>query len=89
VMPDVEFPDHVVSLGPGDRLVLYTDGVTEACNTSEEAYGPERLSAEIRDHGDETPAALVERICQSVAAFSGSAPQADDITVAVLAREVS
>ena len=89
VMPDVEFPDHVVSLGPGDRLVLYTDGVTEACNTSEEAYGPVRLSAEIRDHGDEAPAALVERICQSVAAFSGSAPQADDITVAVLAREVS
>jgi hypothetical protein len=38
-MPDVEFPDHTVALRSGDRLVLYTDGVTEACNPADEAYG--------------------------------------------------
>jgi len=84
-MPDVEFPDHTVPLRPGDRLVLYTDGVTEACNPADEAYGAERLIAEVQAHGDGAAAAIVERICQSVTAFVGSAAQFDDITLTVLA----
>jgi sigma-B regulation protein RsbU (phosphoserine phosphatase) len=84
-MPDVEFPDHTVPLRPGDRLVLYTDGVTEACNPADEAYGAERLMAEVQAHGDGAAAAIVERICQSVTAFVGSAAQFDDITLTVLA----
>ncbi len=67
----------------GDRLVLYTDGVTEAFNAAEEAYGAARLIAELNAHGDEAAAALVEHICQSVTVFAGAAPQSDDITLAV------
>ena len=85
VMPDVEFTDHVVQLRPGDRLVMYTDGVTEACNAAHEAYGESRLIAELRAHGDGTAAALVKRICDSVTSFAGGAAQSDDITLAVLA----
>jgi serine phosphatase RsbU (regulator of sigma subunit) len=84
-MPGIEYPDHTVQLRPGDRLVLYTDGVTEAFNPADEAYGVERLIAEIRAHGDGSAAALVERICQSVTTFAGAAPQSDDITLTVLA----
>jgi phosphoserine phosphatase RsbU/P len=87
VMPQVEFPHHTVTLRPGDRVVLYTDGVTEACNSSDEAYGQDRLVELIGAHGGGAPAALVDQICRSVTAFSGTAPQADDITVAVLAWE--
>jgi sigma-B regulation protein RsbU (phosphoserine phosphatase) len=83
-MPDVEFPEHVVQLGVGDRLVLYTDGVTEAFNAADEAYGTQRLIAEIQAHGIGTAAGLVERICHSVTAFAGAAPQSDDITLIVL-----
>jgi len=84
-MPDVEFPDHTVALRSGDRLVLYTDGVTEACNPADEAYGAERLMAEVQAHGGGAAGAIVERICQSVTAFVGSAAQFDDITLTVLA----
>jgi phosphoserine phosphatase RsbU/P len=83
-MTGVEYPEHAVQLIAGDCLVLYTDGVTEAFNQAEEAYGTERLIAEIRAHGDGAAPELVERICRSVATFAGTAPQSDDITLIVL-----
>jgi sigma-B regulation protein RsbU (phosphoserine phosphatase) len=84
-MPGVRYPAHAVTLRQGDRLVLYTDGITEAFNAADEAYGMPRLIAEIQAHGNGAAAGLVERICHSVAAFSGAAPQSDDITLTVLA----
>jgi serine phosphatase RsbU (regulator of sigma subunit) len=83
-MPGVEYPNHTMQLRSGDQLVLYTDGVTEAFNHVDEAYGAERLIAEVQAHGDGPAEALVERICRSVTVFSGTAPQSDDITLTVL-----
>jgi len=83
-MGGIEYPEHAARLVAGDRLVLYTDGVTEAFNQVDEAYGTERLIAEIRAHGDGAAPELVEGICRSVAAFAGTAPQSDDITLIVL-----
>jgi phosphoserine phosphatase RsbU/P len=83
-MPGVRYPTHTVQLLQGDRLVLYTDGVTEAFNPAEELYGAHRLADEVHIHGGGTPAALVEHICQSVTNFAGTAPQSDDITLTVL-----
>jgi len=83
-MPGMSYPDHALQLLPGDRLVLFTDGVTEAFNPADEAYGTERLIAEVRANGDDGAAALVERICRSVTLFAGKAPQSDDITLTVL-----
>jgi serine phosphatase RsbU (regulator of sigma subunit) len=86
VLADAEFPDHTVTLQPGDRVVFYTDGVTEACNPAEEEYGAARLIAEIAAGGEQA-AAAVDRICQSVATFAGQAAQFDDITLSVLVWE--
>jgi sigma-B regulation protein RsbU (phosphoserine phosphatase) len=83
-MLNMVYPEHSVQLLAGDRLVLYTDGITEAFNPANEAYGEKRLIAEIRGHGDDAAAALVERICHSVTLFAGAAPQSDDITLTVL-----
>jgi phosphoserine phosphatase RsbU/P len=83
-MPDMAYPEHSAQLRAGDRLVLYTDGITEAFNPANEAYGEQRLIAEIRGHGEDATAALVERICRSVTLFAGAAPQSDDITLTVL-----
>lgn len=83
-MPGVRYPTHTVQLLRGDRLVLFTDGVTEAFNPTEELYGAQRLVDEVHVHGGGTPAALVERICGSVTNFAGNAPQSDDITLTVL-----
>jgi sigma-B regulation protein RsbU (phosphoserine phosphatase) len=80
----MEYQNHTVQLHAGDRLVLYTDGVTEAFNHVDEAYGEKRLIAEIEAHGDGPAEPLVERICRSVTTFSGTAPQSDDITLTVL-----
>jgi serine phosphatase RsbU (regulator of sigma subunit) len=84
VKPGATFATHTVRLQNGDRLILYTDGITEAFNASEEPYGEQRLISEVAGHGDGTAGALVEKICRSVDTFSGSAPQSDDITLAVL-----
>ena len=84
-MPGIQYPNHTVQLRRGDRLVLYTDGITEAFNPADEPYGMPRLVAEIEAYGDGAAAGLVERICRSVADFAGSAAQSDDITLAVLA----
>jgi len=84
-MPGAKFPMHTVYLGRGDRIVLFTDGVTEAFNPRNEAYGNERLVAELMAHGDGSATTLVERICDSVTSFTGEAPQSDDITLTVLA----
>ena len=89
VMPGIDYPNHTAQLLPGDRLVLYTDGVTEAFSPAGEAYGTERLIAEVKTHGTESAAALVERICSSVTAFAGTAPQSDDITLTVLAWDAA
>jgi len=83
-MQGIRYPTHMVQLLQGDRLVLYTDGITEACNPTDELYGAHRLVDEVHIHGGGTPAALVERICQSVSNFAGPTPQSDDITLTVL-----
>jgi len=83
-MPGASYATHTVQLLGGDRLVLYTDGVTEAFNPAAELYGASRLVDEVRVHGGGTPRALVERICQSVNTFADGAPQSDDITLTVL-----
>jgi sigma-B regulation protein RsbU (phosphoserine phosphatase) len=84
-VPGVSYPTHIVRLRQADRLVLYTDGVTEAFNAADEAYGAQRLIAEIEAHGDGAAALLVERICDSVRDFAGAAAQSDDITLTVVA----
>jgi sigma-B regulation protein RsbU (phosphoserine phosphatase) len=89
VMPGIDYPNHTAQLLPGDRLVLYTDGVTEAFSPAGEVYGTQRLIAEVKTHGTESAAALVERICSSVTAFAGAAPQSDDITLTVLAWDAA
>lgn len=76
-----EYPQEEFSLEHGDIIFIYTDGVTEATNTSNECYGEERLkkcinSADYTDMKD-----LCEKIRADVYGFIGEAPQFDDITM--------
>lgn len=73
-------------LEPGDLLLLYTDGITEAMaprtgNDDPRLFGIDRLDALLLDCGAENAAGCVERIRAEVAAFRGGAPQADDQTL--------
>ena len=78
------YDEDTVQLAPGDTLVLYTDGVTEAFNVDVQMYEEARLVERVRDDGGATAKGLVTAIFDSVIGFSGAAPQSDDITVAVL-----
>jgi sigma-B regulation protein RsbU (phosphoserine phosphatase) len=83
-MPGVQFPTHTVQLLPGDRVVMYTDGVTEAFNPVDEAYGTQRLVEAMQTHGKASPGELIAHIRGSVASFAGAAPQSDDMAITVL-----
>jgi serine phosphatase RsbU (regulator of sigma subunit) len=67
-------------LNPGDTLLLYTDGVTEAFDHNEEEFGEERLVETLRKHRDLSPKDLLEAIAARVRQFSVH-EQADDITL--------
>jgi phosphoserine phosphatase RsbU/P len=71
-------------LSPGDLLVMYTDGITEAENCERNMFGEERLRAVIREakglHSNE----IIDKILDAVKEFSGDFPQSDDITLMVI-----
>jgi sigma-B regulation protein RsbU (phosphoserine phosphatase) len=79
-----EFPVAEERLSPGDKIVLYSDGVTEARNAESEFFGRKRLREVVAVHRSEPCQAIHEAIQAAVAAFTEGAPQADDITVLVL-----
>ncbi len=87
VVANPELEEATVELGPGDVLMLYTDGVTEAWNEREEEFGLERLRAVVRESSDLSPEALVETVNEAVHRFVGPLPQADDYTLLVIQRE--
>lgn len=66
-------------LRPGDALILYTDGVTEAFDADDRAFGPERLAA-LPLQGENARSICCE-VVEAVHGFAGEAPQSDDITV--------
>ncbi len=80
----MEFPCSHTVLAPGDRLVLYTDGVTEARDKNDAMFGEQRLRDVLAAHKDAAPGALVEAITAAVDAFAHDAPPADDLTLLVL-----
>jgi serine phosphatase RsbU (regulator of sigma subunit) len=72
-----------VDLFPGDLLLLYTDGVTEAMNARADEYGEERLVALARRlaASPTRPAAIIDALLADIRAFTGRTPQHDDITI--------
>ncbi len=80
VAPGHEYHNGEVRLAPGDTLFLYTDGITEAQNASEEEFGEERLDEKLTSLGKATAHAAVTAVVDAVHAFVGDAPQSDDIT---------
>jgi sigma-B regulation protein RsbU (phosphoserine phosphatase) len=78
------FKSDVTQLQSGDRLVLYTDGVTEACNSDDEEFGEERLLHVLQENTASSAVEIQKQILQSVAAFSRGTWQ-DDATLLVVA----
>jgi serine phosphatase RsbU (regulator of sigma subunit) len=86
-MEDRKFEAATQKLRPGQVLVLFTDGVIEAQNSSEELFEEERLRRVISEHADDSAQLLMKRIYQSVKDFTGESPQSDDLTLIVVKVE--
>jgi serine phosphatase RsbU (regulator of sigma subunit) len=77
---------QTATLPPGGTLLLFTDGVTEAMDASDELFGVERIVQVVGAGGDATAQELCDRLVAAVAAFHAGAPQADDITLLAVRR---
>ncbi len=80
-MEGVRYRLNEYTLHPGDRILFYTDGVTEATNGDKQLYGEERLSRFVNTHAMLTARKLVHDLKADIDCFVGDAPQFDDITM--------
>jgi PAS domain S-box-containing protein len=86
VLPHPEFPEMSVTLAPGDRLLMYTDGITEAQNPDQELFGEARLARVFAAAAGVSLHTMTRMILDEVDRFAGAAIHADD--QALLAVEV-
>ena len=82
----ITFHEGRLQLEKGEKLVLFTDGVTEAMNTTFEEYGETRLEAALSGQAQPSCQATIEAVKGNVAEFVGEAEQSDDITILALKR---
>ena len=81
IIEGISYAEATITLGPGDLLLTFTDGVTEAINTRNELYSDARLQASLAASAGRPAAKMVESIVEGVNAFASGQPQEDDITV--------
>ncbi|HYM10735.1 MAG TPA: SpoIIE family protein phosphatase [Bryobacterales bacterium] len=84
LFPAAPFGQEETRLSPGDKLVIYSDGVTEAENSSGHQFGEDALLALVKKHTVDEAAQLHQAIIDEVAIFTAGAPQNDDVTLVVL-----
>ena len=86
VLSEAEYEQGTIALGGGDRVVLFTDGLSEARNADDEEFGEERLLAAAIEHRTCSAPALQARLADTVAQFTAGLMQ-DDATLIVLAAD--
>jgi sigma-B regulation protein RsbU (phosphoserine phosphatase) len=84
VSEEMEYETHVEHIGPGEGILLYTDGITEAIDDQNEFFGEQRLESFLAAHASNSAQSLVMDLHEAVKAFATGKPQADDITVLAL-----
>jgi len=84
IRPDGTYASATVTLAPGDWLIIFTDGLVEAFNASQEEYGETRVLGVIEAGKSEEPAAMLKRLMAELDLFVGLTPQHDDVTCMLL-----
>jgi sigma-B regulation protein RsbU (phosphoserine phosphatase) len=87
IFGETEYTSQKLILATGDSLVLYSDGLTEAFNTSGEQYGAERLSRLLEQQAPLPPQQLLNATLEDLKKFRGGAPRTDDLTIMIIRRE--
>ena len=84
ILPYSAYASNQIMLQPGDVLVLYTDGATDAMNKREQGFGERRLSDLVRRHAPEEAGDIIRAFENSIHDFIGDQPLFDDVTMVVL-----
>jgi serine phosphatase RsbU (regulator of sigma subunit) len=86
---DFDAPERSLALDPGDVLVAFTDGVTDAMNGDRTRFGDARFQAAVAAAAPRDPGVIVEAVLVAIDAFSGDEPAADDVTLLAIGRQAS
>jgi len=86
ILRALSFQQHRVPFGPGDVLLLYSDGVTEAANAAGEEFGDERLAEVLAGASQASAERIVDAVHDAVEQWMAGQPPADDITVVAARR---
>jgi phosphoserine phosphatase RsbU/P len=82
VIAEPDYPVREISIRPGDRFLLYTDGVIESESANGESFGERRLEQVLRNHQERPPSELLDQLLREIRAWQPpSLPQQDDITI--------
>jgi serine phosphatase RsbU (regulator of sigma subunit) len=84
IQADAKYESASVALAPGDWLVVFTDGLVEAVNASDEEYGEAKLLVLLENAGSTSPQELLNRLMAGLDLFVGNTPQHDDVTCMLL-----
>ena len=84
-MAGMKYKEYEMTLSPGDRLFLYTDGVPEATSGERELFGTDRMLAALNETGDAPPQEVLRGVRRAVDGFVQDAEQFDDLTMLCLA----
>ena len=82
--PSLKYEEESVTLGSGDLLIAYTDGITEPENAYGEDFGAERLAEVVMRHRDAKAEVIVEKVLEAVRHWDTSDEQADDMTLMIV-----
>ncbi len=82
--PSVVYEQQTLELKPGDLLVIFTDGITEAMNAAEEEFGEQRLAGVLEGARELPVGDVIQRILDAADAFAAGQQQYDDLTLVVL-----
>ena len=84
IFEDAEYGEESVSLGEGDVIGIYTDGITESVNSEGEQFGTERLVEAVQDSINEGAESIIERVMDQIGDFTGAMQPEDDITMMLI-----
>ena len=83
-MEGMKYSEYELTLEPGSKIFLYTDGVAEATNADDELFGTDRMVEALRSAENGSPEEVVAAVHDAVNAFVADAPQFDDLTMLCL-----
>ncbi len=84
ILPECKFEKNDVGLKPGEIIIIYSDGVTEAENEQEEQFGEERLRDIVWKYSNLSSKQIMDKIYAEVSGFAGPKKQDDDVTLVII-----